>query len=266
VTVRIEVSDAERVAGELVDERFAAARDAMLADGFVVLDDLIPADVIDALADRMHSDIPELVRVSEGRRPFPGQLQHPTPAEHEHLYRDVLANPIALGLLRSFFGDEIRTVIYTANTNMPGSVRQHVHCDLVQLQPDLDPVPRTPYAAIVNFSLIDTTPDNAVELWPGSHLDGRTHARDGKHREIPEEWVDARRAACPPIQVAQRKGSVLLRDVRVWHAGVPNTGSQPRVMVAVGYAPSWYSGFMLPVPGTVADALDTFGVPAAVRL
>lgn len=266
MVTRIVVSDAERIAGALDADNFEAARAAMLADGMVVLDDLIPVEVIDALAERMHADIPELVRASEGRRPFPGQLQHPTPAEREHLHPEVLANPVALALLRSFFGDEIKTVIYTANTNMPGSERQHVHCDLVQLQPDLDPVPRSPYAAIFNFSLIDTTADNAVELWPASHLDGRTNGRAGKHRDIPEEWQEERRAVCPPIQVPQRKGSVLLRDVRVWHAGVPNTGASPRVMVAVGYSPAWYSGYVFPVPATVADELARLGVPAAARI
>jgi hypothetical protein len=261
--VRLGVTAAERSAGTLAQAVLEQARQAMLDDGMVVLDDLIPVDLADSLRERMHADLPALEqRYKAGRHEYPGHWQQTPPTEPEHLHREMLGNPILLGLCRALFGEDIRTLIYTANTNMPGSVRQRVHCDLVQLQPELTPVPRSPYAVVCNFGLIDTSPANAVELWPGTHVDARTYTREARHRDIPEEWLEERRAVRPPIQVAQRRGSVLVRDVRLWHAGVANTSGQVRVMVAVGYAPSWYAGFALPVVQAVAETLDTIGVPA----
>ena len=260
--VRIGVTADERAAGELAPENFEAARQAMLDDGLVVLDDLLPLEIVDALAERMHADVPALGERYEGRaNRFPGHLQQAPPDEEDLLFPDVLANPIVVGICRSLLGAAINPVLYTANTNMPGSVRQLVHCDLVQLAPDLDPVPAAPYAVVANFSLIDTTEDNAVELWPGTHLDGRTHGRTSQHRDIPDAWLEQRRAERPPLQVPQRKGSLVLRDIRTWHAGVPNTSGEVRVMVGVGYSAAWYAGYSLPIAPNAAVVFQRHGIP-----
>jgi hypothetical protein len=259
---RIVVTDEEWAGGCLAAETFERARRAMLEDGFVVLDDLLPEAIIDALGARMHADVPALVQRHEGRvQRFPGHLQQAPPDEDELLFPEVLANAIVVSLCRSLLGAVINPVLYTANTNMPGSVRQLVHCDLVQLWPDLDPVPAAPYAVVANFALVDTTDANAVELWPGTHLDGRTHGRMSQHRDIPADWLDERRAERPPIQVPQRTGSLLLRDIRVWHAGVANTSDVVRVMVGVGYSAGWYAGYSLPIPPRAAAAFERCGVP-----
>ena len=260
--VRIEVAAAERATGTLVAETFKRAREAMLDDGIVVLDDLLSLDVVETLGARMHADLPALVERYEGReQAFPGHLQQQPPDEDELLFPEVLANPIVVSLCRSLLGEAIVPILYTANTNMPGSVRQRIHCDLVQLAPDLDPVPRSPYAIVANFALVDTSEGNAVELWPGTHTDGRTHRRGSQHRTIPHDWLDQRRTERPPIQVPQRKGSLLLRDVRVWHGGVPNTSGEVRVMVAVGYAAAWYSGYTLPIAPKATTAFERCGIP-----
>jgi hypothetical protein len=262
--VRLTVSDAERSAGVQSPEPVEQAREAMLDDGLVVLDDLLPVEIVDALAARMHAAVPALVRRYEGREQrFPGHLQQQPPDDDDVLFPEVLANPIIVSLCRSLLGDALTPLLYTANTNVPGSVRQRVHCDLVQLAPDLDPVPRSPFAVVANFALIDTSYGNAVELWPGTHLDARTHGRGSRHRDIPEEWLDERRQVRPPVQVLQRKGSVVLRDVRTWHAGVANTSGDVRVMVGVGYAAGWYAGYSLPVPPNAAAVFERHGVPVA---
>lgn len=261
--VRVAVEEEERASGVLSLHSFDVARRAMLDDGMVVLDDLVPADIVDAIRGRMHADIPALEKAYENRpNRFPGQLQQAPPSEPEYLHTEVLSHPVVLGICRSLLGVAIKTILYSANTNMPGSTRQEVHCDLWQLWPDLDPVPRSPFVIACNLPLIDTNEHNAIELWPGTHLDARTHRRDGIDRDIPHAWLDERRAVRPPLQVPQKKGSVLLRDARLWHTGVTNTSNEARVMLVVGYAPAWYSGFALPVPETVATFVAERGAPA----
>lgn len=238
------------------------ARQSLLEDGYVVLDDVVPVDVIDALRDAMERDIAELERRAASRpRPFPGHLQHQPPFAPGDLHREVLACPEVVAACRSVMGLDVRVVLYTANTNMPGSVRQIVHCDLTQLYPDLDPAPAAPPLLVCNVPLVDTSEQNAVELWPGTHLDSRTHTSQGVNVGIPEDWLAERRLTRTPIQVAQRRGSVLLRDARLWHAGVPNTSGRARVMVAVGYAPAWYAAEPLVFPTAARSLIGSFGVP-----
>jgi ectoine hydroxylase-related dioxygenase (phytanoyl-CoA dioxygenase family) len=235
---------------------------SLLEDGFVVLDDVVPVAVIDALREAMERDLAELQQRANAKpRPFPGHLQHQPPFAVEHLHPEVLACPEVVAACRAVMGHDIRVVLYTANTNMPGSVRQWVHCDLTQLHPDLDPVPAAPHLVLCNVPLVDTSEHNAVELWPGTHRDPRTHGAEGARVGIAADWQAEWRTRRPPVQVAQRKGSVLLRDARLWHCGVPNTAGQPRVMVAVGYAPSWYSAAPLVLPTAARGVVDALEVP-----
>jgi ectoine hydroxylase-related dioxygenase (phytanoyl-CoA dioxygenase family) len=239
------------------------ARQALLEDGLVVLDDLIPVEIIDTLADLMYAEVDAFVAAHDQGRQYRGQLNQPPPTAEEHLYPEVMANPLVLQLCRSLLGPSVASTFYTSNVNVPGSDRQRVHCDLPQLWPDLNPVHTSPYGIICNLPLIDTTEGNATELWPGTHLDGRTNTRDGLHRDIPFEWLEERQAVRPPVQIPQTKGSAIVRDLRVWHTGVANTSNVIRIMLGVGYAPAWYNGFVIPVPAEVAAALARFGVPFA---
>ena len=40
-------------------------------------------------------------------------------------------------------------------------------------------------------------------------------------------------------QVDSRKGDLILRDMRVWHCGMPNRTGTPRVMLAMIHRPHW---------------------------
>lgn len=48
---------------------------------------------------------------------------------------------------------------------------------------------------------------------------------------IRKELVEARRKLCPPVQPLLPKGSIIIRDFRLWHAGMPNRTDEPRVML-----------------------------------
>ena len=261
--VRIAVDEAERTTGLLDADRLDVARRAMLDDGLVVLDDLVPIEIVETLADLMYGEVEAFVAAHDHGRQYPGQLNQPPPTDDKHLHRDILANSVVIQVCRALLGPAVVSTFYESNVNVPGSTAQRVHCDLPQLWPDLDPVHAAPYGIVCNLPLIDTSTGNATELWPGTHLDGRTNGREGIHRDIPFEWLEERRAVRPPIQVPQAKGSVILRDVRLWHTGVANTSDDIRIMLGVGYAPAWYNGFVIPLRGGVASAMEKFGVPFA---
>jgi hypothetical protein len=83
---------------------------------------------------------------------------------------------------------------------------------------------------------------------PGSHTDVRVPGRatrTGEERgglgtgltlqEVYPEVVAERRAAAPPVRSTIRKGAVAIRDVRLWHRGMPSEGRLPRHMLALVY-------------------------------
>ena len=116
---------------------------------------------------------------------------------------------------------------------------------------------------VANVPLVDTSPEAATELWPGTHRDTRTYRSDRPSQpgRIPDEWLAARRMEVPPVQVSQRKGSVLLRDIRLWHGGVPNSTGRPRVMLAMCYAATWYAATAITFAADAQPVIHALGVP-----
>lgn len=50
---------------------------------------------------------------------------------------------------------------------------------------------------------------------------------------IKTELLEERRKVRPPVQPFVPKGSIVLRDLRTWHAGVANGTDTPRMMLAL---------------------------------
>ena len=62
--------------------------------------------------------------------------------------------------------------------------------------------------------------------------------------------IEARlRDKCQPLQPSVPAGSVLIRDIRLWHRGMPNRTGQPRPMIAmIHWARWWHTGKPLLFP------------------
>ena len=55
-----------------------------------------------------------------------------------------------------------------------------------------------------------------------------------------EQRVEARRDIAPPVRGNTKKGSVLIRDMRLWHRGMPNHSDRPRQMIAMVHNIHWF--------------------------
>ena len=129
---------------------------------------------------------------------------------------------------------------------LPGAQpqRQPVHSDADFSHPD------HPFALVVNVPLVDMTPENgSTEIWLGTHKTDVSY-QEGKHGErasgrIREEHLQGRRVAFgDPVQPVIKKGSLVVRDLRLWHAGMPNMTDQVRVMLALIHFAPWYRNGM----------------------
>lgn len=123
--------------------------------------------------------------------------------------------------------------------------RQPVHSDIEF------PHPRFPFSLVVNIPLVEMVESNgATEVWLGSH----TATSFDDQVQIPNQidnlpirailpaLIDQRRVFSPPVRACVSKGSIIIRDFRLWHAGMPNLTPSPRVMLAFVWQAYWWRG------------------------
>ena len=98
-------------------------------------------------------------------------------------------------------------------------------------------------------------PENgSTEIWLGTHARTTIADQEGKHGErasgrIKGALLEERRGVRGPCQPVVKRGSVVVRDLRLWHGGCPNLGSGVRVMLAFSeWRVSWFwSDLYLPL-------------------
>jgi hypothetical protein len=238
--ITIDISEDDRATGRLSAEDRRTAVNALRADGFVVLNDVVQPDHLDTLHERLVSDLDALkARTDTPYNWNAGNLQQDPPPFPPYLFEDVLLNPFVISVTSAVLGPRIKNVMYGGNTALPGDQRQPVHVDVGHLWPlEVLEGPHPAAQLVVNVPTVDVSPQNgATELWPGTHRE--LGVGSGDDIKISPAAVEARRAISLPIQPTFRRGSILIRDIRLWHAGMPNRTLAPRPMIAMVHACDW---------------------------
>ena len=232
-------SAAEHAAGRFEAAAVQHAIAALRKDGFLVINDIVEHDHLDRLRERMTGDLDTIRALPAVPHNFVwGNIQQNPPPDAGLVFRDVVANPFVCQVTRELLGPGAFNDYLSGNTNIPGSGLQPVHVDDGQLWPDLQ-MAHPPARLVVNVALGDTTAENgAIELWPGTHLD--TSMAIGNDTKVPKEQVVARRAVRGPVRGSTSKGSMLIRDMRLWHRGTPNRSAGTRFMSAMIHSVAWY--------------------------
>ena len=233
--VEIKVAPEEVEQEQLSREHLDRAVAAVLEDGFVILAGVIDHDHLDLLRERMNEDSRTLIEAERwgGAGQLKGHLQQGPPPFPPYVFRDIAANPLAIAVTTAILGEDAYNRFYNGNANCPGSVTQPLHRDGRPLWLDL-PVAHPPCGLIVNIALVDVTEANgSTELWPGSHLETTVATR------VDADMEARRRELVPPVRANTRKGSLLIRDERLWHRGVPNHSDAVRHMIAMIHTSSW---------------------------
>jgi hypothetical protein len=262
--VEIHATADELANGCLSAGRLARVLQSIRSLGAAIVTGAVNLDHCDALRAAMAADLP-----AAARKPLaldiPGHVQHNPPPRARDLYPDIIANPIVMSIARELMGS-IRLSLYTGNTMLPHTTQpQPLHWDEYQLWPGLEHAP--PVAALAaNIPLVDVTLENgAMEAWPGTHLDVRSARGASGSLLVPNEWIEARRAECPPVRVPLPKGALLLRDLRMWHRGTTNSTNEARPLVALSYQPSWYRPLAIDFYADAEPVLAKLRVPVTAR-
>ena len=224
------------------------AIDALAFDGIVVIEDAIDFEHLRILRERCLQDVELLLNRPD--KPFnwnPGNLQQDPPPFPPYLFRDVLVNDAVIKVTKGILGPGLKSAFYSGNTALPSPHRQPVHADSGQLWPNLT-VAHPAYAIVVNVPLVDMSAENGVtEMWPGTHLDTSVVMQTGDIK-VSAEVLEARAKVEPPVQPTVKLGSIVLRDIRMWHAGMPNHSDSPRPMIAMIHFVSWWPTSTLKFP------------------
>jgi len=234
--MKIKVSSEELAKRELSVSHLKKAIDAIHEEGYIILGNIVSHNHLDLLNEKMTQDSHTIVSSNsdrwEGRRTT-GHLQQGAPPFAPYIFPDIVANPIVEHVSITLLGEGAFNGFYNGNTNTPGSTQQNLHMYTGHLWPNLNPSHPTA-SVVVNIPMIDVTEERgAIELWPGTHLDGDVS------RHLDEVTEEAQRKVRPPVRGTTKKGDVLIRDMRLWHRGASNLSDMHRHMIALVYYVGW---------------------------
>lgn len=259
----VQVSPEEKAAGVLSWKNLELANRALHHDGLVVLENAIEHSKLDFLNEKMVADA-RILQVAEdspynynrGLGPFTHKrskittdpsrnIQQDPPLVRKFFDRDIFLNPLATQVTSSVLGPRPRLSFLSGNSAMPPTA---------EIEPQSQPThsdadfahPGSPFALVVNVPLVDMTVENgSTEVWLGTHALTSKEAQEGEHGErasgrIRKEVLEERRKVRGGLQPVVKKGSIVLRDLRLWHGGMPNWTDEVRVMLAMIHFAPWY--------------------------
>ncbi len=237
----LDFSAEEKADGKMAADKLTAACEALREDGFVVLNDVVATEPLEILREKMLEDVAAILARKDAPFNFhAGNVQQDPPPFPPYLFREVLLNELVIQVTKAMLGSGLKNNFYSGNTALPGDRMQPVHPDVGQLWPNLE-IPTPPFGFVVNVPVVDMTPENgSTELWPGTHHDTTISSSRGDIK-VPESALERWRELRPPVQPAVRCGGVLIRDIRLWHRGMPNRTSTPRPMIAMIHWISWWN-------------------------
>lgn len=202
-------------------------------NGFCLIENIIPEDRCADIRERLLAAVERYHSSTSPNRV--GFI--PSVINHDQSFAAYLADPRLMKILKPLLGHNLRISFTSVIVNEPGNARGGWHADWPFNQNNAGHIPAPyPDALFHLTSLWMITPfsqqNGGTLVVPGSHrqLTNPTHSDNGVEidQEVPSE-----------MNVTGPAGSVLLFDSRLWHAASPNLTDQPRVALAVRYAPWW---------------------------
>ncbi|KAH8895866.1 hypothetical protein GQ53DRAFT_714568 [Thozetella sp. PMI_491] len=241
----IPLTKEEALRGQYSREKLQYILERFNEDGFIVLEDLVDVAHVDALAAAMHAETPQiLANIKTFNHGVNSNILQCAPLKPELIFSDVYLNPFVIQIVNAYLGARPRWNFITGNNALAGTggLRQPVHKDI-----RWKGHPTAPFYVIANVPLADFSPENgSTEFWLGSHKNTTTADQEtatGRTCFVLPEKLEERRTVRPPIQARAKKGSITLRDLRLWHAGMPNPSGENRIMMALGYQARWYPNY-----------------------
>ncbi len=242
--VGYQITAAERADGTIAPEKLAAIVRDIETIGFAVVEDIVTVESCDMLVDSVLEDVEKVRALGKPTRheenTGPGHLQLGLRRYAPYVRPDLVTNPLIECVVADVLGDGAWLGFYNGNVNCVGSGYQPLHFDRPYSWKSPEdaardgqpwPPPSTTLSCSIAFDEI-TIANGATEIYPKSQFEtevvtwATTRIKD--RPDLLEKWG-------PPSRMTIPARSVCFRDPRMWHRGVPNTGTRARAMIAATY-------------------------------
>ena len=260
--------------GDLTVERIV---EHLKLDGYCIIPEVIPYDKVGAIAEslsqtaleqgRRHGlDVKIAQQVSSGPKAGDPNSYGYGPTygllNLNQSFAPYLADDRIVATLKAFWGPYVRITWIKGEFSPPGRHRGGWHADQPFNQGGTVRV-FAPYGdAVIQLSsvwmLSEFTEENGGTLVvPGSHR--------ANNNPTGGNGIDRMRPYPTEKQAIGKAGDVLLFDSRTWHAPAANSTDQPRLGLAVRYAPWWLNLDYLMPPGSPEKErlAEEVGLPVA---
>ncbi|MDN4076012.1 phytanoyl-CoA dioxygenase family protein [Fictibacillus terranigra] len=256
--MHIKLTQEELSTGVLKKETLDIAVEQIQVNGYVVFERVLSDELISEIRESFNALFDEYIE-RKGYNTGTNRAQMFLPFAKPYISKDVIAHPIAMSVIDQILGNDCRCTYFASDTPMPGSDYQAVHCDLNSLFPELS-VPLPSFSLVLNIPLVDTTEENGpLEIWPGgTHLHGDWAVHDTLNGSVNPHLHIVRAAEhMHSEKVIMPAGSIVIRDIRMWHRGTPNRSNERRTNIALIYNRSWYCyGSSIQIPQETYDQLS----------
>ncbi len=207
-------------------EQIRLACDAIVKDGYVILDHVVPEQKIAALDTEFRTRYPNYLQDNELADMLRvGDRRYMIPVNLSGGFADPLiyANPYVAAVAKLALGPDTILESFGAFVSLAGAEEQHIHRDSPFLF-DAAIAPLLPaHALTLAIPLIDMNDSHGTTaLWPASH-----------------RWKE-RNDEVPPIAPDVPAGSCMLWDFRLLHRGTENRSERHRPVIHSTYARRWY--------------------------
>lgn len=242
----MQLSQQELKAQALASETREHAIEQVKTNGYVIFEGVLAQERIAELREaflRLFEAYTERTDPNRGANRYQMHLPFAEPFIHPQ----VIENPIALSVIDALLGESCVCHYFASDTPLPGSDHQAVHSDIHLLFPEME-LSLPAYSIVLNIPLVDFREDNGpVEIWPGG-----THLSP-THRNMKE--LAGQMHSEPVLMPA---GSLLIRDMRMWHRGTPNRADAARPNLALIYSRHWLKTHYRPIgiPQQTYDGLS----------
>lgn len=219
--MRIQLADVEQENGEMCDAHLNSSVRLLREVGAVILEKAVPLEIVKEA---------QTVYFDAIQRGMTRKIRHPM--EMPFLHHQFITNPFALQIIEAAMGKKValfRLGIHDVPPDIDGNQMEKApHRDGNHLFPELPCV--LPVSGIyVNIPLVDFLEENgATKIWPSSHL-----IMDNPPSDV--RYIGERSKHLPALQAVMPMGSLILRDMRLWHVGMPNGTDTNRPMLDIGY-------------------------------
>lgn len=242
---------------QTTEEAIDVAMRNILRNGYYVLDSLINEQSCDKLRIYLLDKYKEKKEKCDlSFNYFDGHYQIHLPNNIDYICKDILFNEKIHEILKNILGNNYYLSSYTCNANI-SKQNQPYHMDCSHFHP-LKAIKMIgncgpPHQIIINIYLQDTNQKNgSLDVVEKSHL--ITDFTMDENGIIDQQSIDQHKDKIKRCNYL--KGSVILRDKRLWHRGTINHTENVRFMVSMTFTSKWLKLNTLPFDYDTQDLFN----------